>query len=306
MKLYIIGNGFDLYHKLPTGTDDFCKIIEDIDCNEYYLTAGVDWSLYEEALSSFDVDEMAKQFVGYPDYASDHEYDRDGVILNMEERMSAMLDIVRRGLNEMIEKAEAKIDGMFSEEDEADSVVEKNTVFADDSIFLSFNYTSILEKLYGIHPRRVLHIHGYYENDAQLVFGYAEHSKNVLKTLAYSGASVPGFRRKFDEMDEVDFYVQKQYDAMYEFYNANKKELQLENLLNWIKPYIGGIDEIVVLGHSFGKVDKPYFDLIESLILPSKWIVSQFNGNPDLTQMQMHSFAHKEEFCKITDYVSGA
>jgi hypothetical protein len=89
--LYIIGNGFDLHFGLPTSTTDFRAILESqkapndfsnaSELLEWYLPR---WSDFESGLAYMNLDEIESDHMLAPDYSSDHEYDRDGVIWSME------------------------------------------------------------------------------------------------------------------------------------------------------------------------------------------------------------------------------
>lgn len=321
-KLFIIGNGFDLYHGLPTSVSDFEKIIEKNDENEYYLNAVEDWSEYEEALSYFDTENMAEMHVEFPDYLSDYDRDRECVINQMEQKMDEMSDILIESLREMVENAEEII------EENVDKSVH---VSMKDSIFLSFNYTSTLETLYDFNEKdRILHIHGYRYKDDNFIFGYSEPSKSVLESFARYRINTPDLEMEdinepgleiedvnafFEigdyeiddyEIDdyEIDSYVQKQYQVMHNFYQSNRKIHQLEKLSEWISPYANEVNEIIVLGHSMSTVDKPYFELLEKIISPEKWKISQYNDSPSQTCIEKYSFCEKVEFCEIKDFFS--
>lgn len=89
--LYVIGNGFDLHWKLNTTTDDFMDFLQrqyiegEMDNAVDVLAAyGVDWSEYEQSLANIDLDTLEKENLGFPDYTSDRESDRDGVIYCMQ------------------------------------------------------------------------------------------------------------------------------------------------------------------------------------------------------------------------------
>ena len=57
---------------------------------------------------------------------------------------------------------------------------------------------------------------------------------------------------------------------------------------------LNDIDEIIVLGHSIGKVDLPYFEIIESVIHPSQWRVSFYSKDDDvLANINELSFVSK-------------
>ena len=58
-KLYIIGNGFDLYHGLPTSYTDFYefgkKLLDEIE--EFYMldiSSAIPWSDFENSLGKYD------------------------------------------------------------------------------------------------------------------------------------------------------------------------------------------------------------------------------------------------------------
>jgi len=304
MKLYIIGNGFDLHHRLPTSTNDFIKFIEIEDIDENYVVSGVNWSEYENALSYFDVDEMCEQFVGYPDYLSDRESDRDGVIFEMQQKTATMQVSLNNALNKMISTTENMIENNSVQ-------IVNDKVFYNNSIILSFNYTSTIESLYDLNNNSILHIHGYYSDREKLVFGYSQPDKSVLDIFESRFVSIPGRKDPFKhpqsedaEVDYPDYYVQQQYDEMYNYYISNQKHVRLEELSNWIEPYIKDINEIIVLGHSMGAVDKPYFELLEQKINPPRWIISQYGDSPHIDYLSSYSFSNKISFCTIDDYIS--
>jgi Bacteriophage abortive infection AbiH len=64
-KLYIIGNGFDLWHGMPTGLSEFKEFVEVHDSDllkavQDYLPADEDWSDLELALADIDVESIVQ------------------------------------------------------------------------------------------------------------------------------------------------------------------------------------------------------------------------------------------------------
>ena len=62
-KLYVIGNGFDRWHGIPSGYSQFKEYVRRRDRHiwdavESYLPAGEDWSDLESALAEVDVDNI--------------------------------------------------------------------------------------------------------------------------------------------------------------------------------------------------------------------------------------------------------
>jgi len=127
---------------------------------------GVDWSEYEESLASMDLDTIAEDLIRWPDYLSDKESDRDAVILNVQLNLESLSDAIGESLKEMVSKANEDLWHMMGK---------TQTIFSAGDVILSFNYTSTIETMYDLPDEcEILHIHGYYENGDNLVFGYRD------------------------------------------------------------------------------------------------------------------------------------
>ena len=168
--LYIIGNGFDLFHQLHTTTTDYCEILASKDvygtCEnacEVFESYGNDWGEYEKSLSYIDLDIIEEEILSFPDYLSDHESDRDGTIWFANEHLISLRNAVFDSLREMVEMANSDI---------YDSDNQIHNVFENAVAIISFNYTSTIEELYNPKDVPILHIHGYYEDGEELLFGY--------------------------------------------------------------------------------------------------------------------------------------
>lgn len=164
-KLYIIGNGFDLAHGMPTKFDpDFKNIAcknELYDFWEMYTIYGDEiWSDFENLLAHPDFNNLEEIFYGYePDYLSDRESDRDGIILqaevngNLQYELEMFADNAEKSLNEVDIKPEVK------------------KIVSLSGLYITFNYTHTLEKIYQIPESQILHIHGEVGKN-NLVLGY--------------------------------------------------------------------------------------------------------------------------------------
>lgn len=167
-KLFIVGNGFDIEHGLPTKFNpDFKEIAEKNEQNknfwEIYQSCNNDiWSDFEHSLANPDFNNLIEIFDGYyPDYKSDHESDRNGIITQVE-----LNGKLKDSLYEFASQAENKINHI--------SPLEKyKKFFTDDNIFLNFNYTHTIEKLYNIRINKIMHIHGEV-GKSNLILGYPE------------------------------------------------------------------------------------------------------------------------------------
>lgn len=183
--LYIIGNGFDLHFGLHTDTEDFEKIFatkriygELENAYEVLLNSyGVDWSKYEASLAGIDLDEIEEQNIGFPDYLSDHESDRNGVIFNMQMYLESVEGAIQSSLEDMVDAANDALEDIalaMGDDDELPNA----------AAILSFNYTSTVERLFQI-PEEVpiLHIHGFREARTPPNFRIRATNRNISKKI---------------------------------------------------------------------------------------------------------------------------
>lgn len=64
-KLYVIGNGFDLWHGIPSSLAEFKHYMQSADLDVYrdveeYLPVGEDWCDLEKALAELDADMLTE------------------------------------------------------------------------------------------------------------------------------------------------------------------------------------------------------------------------------------------------------
>ena len=167
MRLFIIGNGFDRAHDLPTRFDLHFKTI----ANQYelynfwdiYQTQNVNiWSDFENNLAHPDFNTLEEIFNGYePDYYSDRESNRNAIITQID-----LNGNLYRSLYEFANNAERQLVN-------TNPLSKFEFEFSINDLFITFNYTHTLEKLYNIDKSRILHIHGEVGQN-NLILGYPE------------------------------------------------------------------------------------------------------------------------------------
>lgn len=275
-KLYIIGNGFDCMYGLPTKVSDYERHLskkqvynETDDANEILNTYGVHWNEFEEGLSNIDTEEIYSRNVQSPDYLSDRESDRDGGILNMQMYTDSLEESVREALDDMINEAESKLD---------EKEIITKQLFNDGDQIVSFNYTSTIERLYDLpEGTNIIHIHG--DSDGEKIFGY----KDQLKQPPVMSSS------------EEDYYVDEQKEIVNSMYKRLQKDYKYKELNDFLVRNCQDVDEVVVIGHSMANVDSEYMEMIESVVKPKKWHISQYNQEPSEKSLSEYSF--KEKIC---------
>lgn len=325
--LYIIGNGFDSHHDLNTRVDDFIGILkthsvynELADAEDIFAKYGVDWSEYENSLSELDLEALNEDNIQGPDYLSDHEYDRDGVIWNMESFTDSLYDAVRKSLAEMIENANNDLQSKSRK---------LKDFLCDGDAVLNFNYTSTVQMLYTIPDNiEIIHIHGYYKDNEEPIFGYKdgdshkkfeekyfrttelENIENEIKKIKNdANLSEDEKQQRIDDLvyererltEDRDYYMDKQREEIINLYLSFKKELQIDRLKDFLNK-CENITQVRVMGHSMADVDSDYMELVEEMLQPEVWYISQHKGSPSLSALSGYSFKDKIKFYKLEDF----
>lgn len=270
-KLYIIGNGFDLYHNLPTKYADFQSYVlknhHDLENTfEDYFQLSSDnkhlWKDFENDLGTFNWKVFFDE-INQIDVLDDNF--RPSFIYGLEDDLVHESDC-------LIEKIREAFEGWLT--DLSLESTERKIHFEENSIFLNFNYTLTLEEVYQIPSRNVLHIHGDVENHpGNLIFG---HNKKLI------------VQPKFDENGKSNRtpFTDSESNSQYPFYALQKPVDDIitdnENFFKSIKD----IQEIVILGHSLNSIDLPYFKEIKNNAKNSpNWKVSFYNDE-NITHMK--------------------
>lgn len=297
MRLFIIGNGFDLAHELPTSFEiDFKRIAESNEANRYfwelYQTEIPDmWSDFEYCLAKPDFNTLEEIFGGYtPDYTSDHESDRDGIIT-----LANISGNLRESLYQFSKEAE-------------DDIVNKKAKdvylnwFKDEDYFLNFNYTHTLEILYNINKSHILHIHG--ENGCDnLMLGYPMGCFMPEKYEYDSRQKGRGPFIKIDVQNYIDniedYYIRNAFQVLLKKCESFNKIYQLDKLYNFIKNK--RVDEVIVIGHSC-KIDYEYYEYINTRFPNAKWL---FNPHSEEDDENIRVLIRKYNICNyfINKYI---
>ena len=242
MTLYIIGNGFDLKHDIPTRYSDFAKFvansnivlfkqIESCLCN---LSPNGLWSNFEEALGTQNIEELNKY------YNRNIKENRDNPIgINDSALKSAFHDWIISLKRYILH-----------------CVHVPRIAFVENACFLSFNYTNTLEDVYGISPHKIYHIHGYVD------------SKDKEQENLYVGYIYGHGREKSSLTEYEEFEIKETINFFKKDYQTGKLSKLCEN--KWFS-------DIIILGHSIGLVDASYFNFLNKKYTDAKWHIGYFN-----------------------------
>jgi len=247
-KLFIIGNGFDLHHEVPSEYSHFKAFVQEHDSHlfrtvEDYLPADEDWSDLESALAEIDVDSMIgdlEQFM--PGYGSDDWSDSGHHDFQYE-------------VSRVVECLSMELRGRFVQwirqlPIPALTTASQRLQTIDPAApFLTFNYTSTLRDLYGVPDSHVLHIHGRADlPDNKLILGHAWN---------------PEERRSLNDrpdIEEIDTRLMEGNTILDGYFSRTFKPSA--RLIEEHRPFfdqLSEVEEVCILGHSLHEVDAPYY-----------------------------------------------
>lgn len=250
-KLYIIGNGFDRWHGLPTSYDsfyDFAKATLD-ELESFYLVDTAQhgpWSDFENSLGKFDW----QLFYEFHDCTNPTAEDfRPSEAFGLEdditEKANDLVEAIKECFRDWIESIDL-------------TLASKTTIFSESDSFLSFNYTPTLQEVYGIEKTKILHIHGRSDAYDDLIFGHGEKLEEGPE-LDESGDSN---RTMFSDAEGA---------AKYPFYALQKPVSEVIENNRIYFDSLGDFSTIRIIGHSLNNIDLPYFKEIAKNTNNAKW-----------------------------------
>lgn len=256
-NFWIIGNGFDLAHRLPTTYRDFSNFLCDYNRGLYETLINGNnmiWSNVESGLGELDYDDCISV------YLDDIEYDDDysKAAINMLEDLSgvsATLDTLSENLKEWI--LSISIDNVEVKREF------ENILKGKKNYFLNFNYTDTLVRLYDIDEEDICHLHGSaYEEDVLIMGHNAPFSEDIDKENLIKSLARSRYYSNFCIDDLYDIEYKKQYIIESLRKDTDKAYNRYEKFFD----KLGCIDAIYSYGFSYGNADDYYIDKIISIL----------------------------------------
>lgn len=278
--LYIIGNGFDLHHKVKSSYKDFSEWLKRNNNDLYYTLSSVCmvdylWKDFEKALGYVNRD----YFIDMGDLMLPRSWTEDD---GYAELFYAQ-DFVREeadALWKKILKWFRKWVRTVSWTGESDSMKLRIDY---EARFITFNYTPFLETQYGIPSENILYIHGKAsDNNRPLVVGHDVKDTFDEWYRKAGRATKRHYKGKHAMLPEVEMMT----ESVEEFYAVSKKpvhEILLRN--QWFVSNLYDVKHIYVLGHSLGAVDIPYFKAI-----------NEANDYPEYLHWHVSYYSEEERF----------
>lgn len=277
-KLFIIGNGFDIAHNLKTSYEDFHKYLLSKYCYKEESFTIPDSIMLPDGGETYDNDEVITILIDLISEArglgkkwSDIETCLG--LLNLNLYLDDYNDIYGENDDDLFKRAYmyedisknlydcvVKIKEFFAEwvdTIEISSCEKKHKLVwllkNNKNIFMSFNYTTVLERIYNV--KNVFHIHGI--QGGNIVIG---HGKDEIK---YRSNHI-GAEYKVEQIHE----------------DLRKNTEEIIKSHEFFKIDLNNIDEIYSYGFSFSEVDLPYINEICKKMNTKNiiWFLSDFES----------------------------
>lgn len=263
-QLYIIGNGFDIFHGINSRYSDFKNYVEKKDNDLFealdeYFNSDELWSDFEETLAYIDTDKIIDDASSYlVSYGADDW--SDAYHHDYQYEVQRAIDVVTVTLKKLFTKWILSLDipdvGQLK--------------IPNSSIYLTFNYTNTLEKAYKISSSNIIYIHNKaIDETSTLILG---HSRQLTADNAFDNEAnwEEGDVRVTEGNRILDSYFENTYKNTDTIINEKKSFFN----------HLNSINEIFVFGHSISTVDIKYFKEVKRNVQKdSIWTVSYYSDD---------------------------
>ena len=265
--LYIIGNGFDRAHGMPTGYGDFRRwllqnnrfdFIHELQSayparikDDYLL-----WSQFEKALGEYDLETVINWSWENLYLTVDSLGDQ---LFNNSFIDTQLPDIIDEAFTKWVRSIKLP-------------TVKAYDCIGQEALYLTFNYTDTLEGLYQVPEQQVLHIHGRASRGEKLIVG---HNREINPSDYWDDNL---------DMRENNERMQRLTDMN----NLCKPVFKLLERNEYFFEGLGNVKDIQIIGHSCEEVDYPYFRKVkESVNTNALWHFNPYSDDDKVREKKL-------------------
>lgn len=253
--LFIIGNGFDIFHGVKSKYKNFKEflifhqknnLVDLLDCF-FWADDGL-WRDLECALGKYD-----EEYI-FEECRPDEEIDLDHYMRSMAAIEDSPSNLFIPVMEELKKEFVAWVNSISLKD-----VDKKLDGINPSSLYFTFNYLETLEKIYSIPKNKVFHIHG-----SRLEKSFYEFGHDNFRSYEYT------------EGEDVLYCEEEALRSIVNTMNNYVKQYN-ENIRRCSEFFLklSSIERIIVVGHSLSRIDNPYFVEIQKYISPKlHWDIS--------------------------------
>ncbi|MEA4987938.1 MAG: bacteriophage abortive infection AbiH family protein [Anaerovorax sp.] len=274
MQLFIIGNGFDIKHGLPTSYWNFRIYLENMYPEflhsfeeHYYLypRMGIEgkkkllWNELETNLANIDEDIIIEQATSIDMNLESGDVGIEDTLYEYFTEQYKYIALLAKYLKQWVRTIRIR-----DVNPKTTSINNKN-----DAMYITFNYTAVLETVYKIMEQEIIHIHGSLrKRDDEPILGHG----NINRIIEIRKKRTEAEKLFYEKEISICKVVENYYERTYKDINKYLYKLSCLRGMN--------IEEIIVVGHSLAGVDIPYFKSIDANTKrKAKWKVYYYREN---------------------------
>lgn len=274
--LYIIGNGFDIHHGINSRYSNYREwlrernkaLLEDIE--KFFCRNDEEfWNEFEKNLSEVSVGMIYAEIgnnIPNTSSMSFRDSDYENASYAIEFHLKETFSKIKNSFKAWVESLDAP------------NECKKIKIRTRNSLFINFNYTDTLEKLYNINENNIEYIHGKSKRDENLVLGHGSEKEKIQENIK---ADSPLNRKDPDDLDVPDTLIDNALDkAVNEVCFMRKDVASIMHKLDGFFKKIKRYSFVHVYGLSFGDVDLPYLRKIIDVVGRKKifFEISDYKG----------------------------
>jgi len=276
MNLFVIGNGFDKAHSLKTDYIDFRDFLYEnypdflssfeeaygncLESNRELVNDSL-WRTFEANLCNIAEDYIVDIAASIDLGLEGGDIDIEDTMMTYWEEQYSYIEKLREFLHEWVTCLDINVPAkthyiqpMYDEEDDV-----------TEDMFLTFNYTLVLEDVYKIDSSNICHIHSSIsDGEDELVIGHGNKDKQAH-----------AIEKMYQAQERCDDKESSIYSVLATYYEKTEKDVKffMENNSYFFRS-LENVEKIYIVGHSLGEVDSPYFIEIYKNVAPTtQWIV---------------------------------
>ncbi|MGL5382793.1 MAG: AbiH family protein [Culicoidibacterales bacterium] len=291
-KLLIIGNGFDLAHRMATQYSDY------VASNYFPFEVTHEnckcWKNYENYIGKkinekfnslhYEIEELGVLEEVYNSAHDEYGFYEGCIYRGLIEKNIAEKLKNDIQYEELLDEIAEFTDGLEQYLTIQPLPSKKYKLFDNFDFFLSFNYTKLLEGTYEIDNEKLFYIHG--KLGQEIIIGYNSYIKKTPditeypEKIRYQGGDVKDFlveSRFLDRSSEMGFVPEICNEILFEVIEKLKNKMEIydkskftqrrmieDKLMKFIDD--GEITKIEIFGHSLGEMDHDFFDMLNETI----------------------------------------
>lgn len=294
MKLYIIGNGFDIAHNIHSSYSDFCAFVRDNHPYDFerighlfFDDANVLWSDFERNLTHLNILRLVNENIDI----WKHQNSRD-----IENTFDTEFSNLKTYFMEWVISKFNHIHG--------DRIYDLSA----NDFYVNFNYTNTLHTVYGIPNTRILYIH---ENSVENhylmpIVGHGEPPEEITRRIEDVSANIEEIVRLSFFRDLGIYPVGETTEVIKNEINhfLNSLRKNTDDVMQRHHDFFENLGEqrdvvtdVIILGHSLADVDIPYFKRIDELLnVDTSWHIDYYPNDIFSRDAKLRRFREVMDF----------